>query len=286
MANPASLTGRFLREPLQHPVQPRRAGVAKRRLPRDCRRRSLHNLQGVDVRVPLGRLVAVTGVSGSGKSTLARDVLYESFVQKGGRRLQSDQGPRGAWSACWRSTRRRSARRRARARRPTSASGTTIRKLFADTTEARMRGWTASRFSFNTAGGRCEACEGQGMKKIEMSFLPDVRVAVRGLRRRALQPGDAAGAPARQDRRRGTGDERRRGGRVLRRASVDPPLPDAAAGRRARLPHARPAEPDAVGRRSPAHQAGLRAGQALRGEDAYMCWTSPPSACTWRTSRN
>ncbi|HYG55134.1 MAG TPA: excinuclease ABC subunit UvrA [Burkholderiales bacterium] len=169
-ADPASVTGRFLREPLRHPLQPRR-GPSKDFV--EVKGAHLHNLQRIDVRVPLGRLVAITGVSGSGKSTLARNVLYESLANRAAvgckslkgkveRVLEVDQTPIG--------------------KTPRSCPATyvgfwdNIRKLFADTSEARIRGWTASRFSFNTSGGRCEACEGQGLKKIEMSFLPDVKV--------------------------------------------------------------------------------------------------------------
>ncbi len=161
----------------------------------------LHNLKDVDVAVPLKRLVAVTGVSGSGKSTLARDVLLASvqrFVRqemKGkkassptadsaasyeinshgligctslegfgqiDRVLEVDQTPIG--------------------KTPRSCPATyigfwdTVRKLFADTLEAKARGYGPGRFSFNTGEGRCPSCEGQGMRTIEMSFLPDVKV--------------------------------------------------------------------------------------------------------------
>ncbi|HXR59408.1 MAG TPA: excinuclease ABC subunit UvrA, partial [Burkholderiales bacterium] len=172
---PESLTGRFLAEPLKHPLQPRRR-VSKKDDALEIQKARLHNLKSVDVRIPLQRLVAVSGVSGSGKSTLARDVLFSSLKAKkpigckgitGARKiervLEVDQTPVG--------------------KTPRSCPATyvgfwdAIRRLFADTTEARMRGWSASRFSFNTVGGRCEACEGQGVKKIEMSFLPDVKVA-------------------------------------------------------------------------------------------------------------
>ncbi|MFT3907000.1 MAG: excinuclease ABC subunit UvrA [Steroidobacteraceae bacterium] len=184
MKNPASLTGRMLAHPLRHPLKPRRPvktsdpallleGV------------NLHNLRDQDLRIPLGRLVVITGVSGSGKSTLARDVLHTNLhallatqgKKKGaalrgvkkisgyeqiGRVLEVDQTPIG--------------------RTPRSCPATyvgfwdDIRRIYAGTTEARLRGWSASRFSFNTAGGRCPQCEGQGVRTIEMNFLPDVKV--------------------------------------------------------------------------------------------------------------
>ena len=179
--NPASVTGRFLQRPLQHPATPRRATNARSdALEIDAA--SLHNLRDVDVRIPLGRLVVITGVSGSGKSSLARDVLYANLRASVGAR--SRVAPVGARAL-------RGAEQIARVlevdqtpigRTPRSCTATyvgfwdDIRRVFAGTSEARVRGYDASRFSFNTSGGRCPECEGAGTRTIEMSFLPDVKV--------------------------------------------------------------------------------------------------------------
>ena len=178
-----SLTGRFLSRPLVHPLQPRRA--VERSAPRlSLRGASLHNLRGINVEVPLHRLVAVTGVSGSGKSTLARDVLLanvQAVVNSRGKGLP-------AWSGCtglegWEHVDRvLEVDQTPIGKTPRSCPATyvgfwdVIRKLFAETLEAKARGYAPARFSFNTGDGRCHACEGQGMRTIEMSFLPDVKV--------------------------------------------------------------------------------------------------------------
>jgi excinuclease ABC subunit A len=188
-ANPDSLTGHFLRHPLLHPVQPRRA-VPKGAPAIEVVGAKLHNLKNADVRFPLGRLAVLTGVSGSGKSTLARDVLHENLSRlvAAARDRKPAPGIAGAkalkgWEAV---TRVLEVDQTPIGKTPRSCPATyvgfmdNIRKLFADTQEARIRGYTASRFSFNTGGGRCEACEGQGMKTIEMSFLPDVKVVCEG----------------------------------------------------------------------------------------------------------
>ena len=208
--NPRSTTGRFLREPLLHPAQPHRA-VDSATAALTLERVTMHNIKGSDVRIPLGRLVVITGVSGSGKSTLARDVLYANLRGLLAHNNSRDGGGRGRGRG--HGARARAGRGGTRARRtavkligcaalhglehldrvlevdqtpigktPRSCPATyiglldEIRRIYAGTTEARIRGYSTSRFSFNTAGGRCEACEGQGVKTIEMSFLPDVKV--------------------------------------------------------------------------------------------------------------
>jgi excinuclease ABC subunit A len=193
MRNPRSITGQYLRKPLQHSLQPQRAVNARTPSLR-LEGVTLHNVAGADVRIPLGRLVVITGVSGSGKSTIARDVLYANLKRCG-------RGRRSPQAVAGRRKKPRAELRGCRAlhgaehldrvlevdqspigKTPRSCPATyvgfwdEIRRIYAGTTEARIRGFTASRFSFNTAGGRCSACEGQGVQTVEMSFLPDVKV--------------------------------------------------------------------------------------------------------------
>jgi len=190
---PDSLTGRFLAHPLQHPLHPPRA-VAPDGPAITVRDATLHNLKGLDARVPLGRLTVVTGVSGSGKSTFARDVLLANLQAIVGARNSGRAGTAKAEALVAAPTGCRAIEgtepigrvlevdQTPIGKTPRSCPATyvgfwdAIRRLFADTTEARVRGYDAARFSFNTGAGRCPACEGQGVQTIEMSFLPDVKV--------------------------------------------------------------------------------------------------------------
>lgn len=179
MKSDVSRTAQCLREPMLHPLS---GGW------RDCREAEhlriqgafLHNLKKIDVSIPLARFTVVTGVSGSGKSTLVRDVLYDSLrpinAPRGRMALVGCRGIEGVTSI----KRALEVDQTPIGRTPRSCPATyvgfwtAIRNLFAATPEARLRGYDASRFSFNLVGGRCPDCEGQGMVRMEMSFLPDV----------------------------------------------------------------------------------------------------------------
>ena len=177
--NPNSITGKYLSGELKIPVPAKRRKGNKKYL--EVIGAAENNLKNINVKIPLGKMVAVTGVSGSGKSSLINGVLYKKLANdlnranlkqgkykevKGIENLDKviaiDQSPIG--------------------RTPRSNPATyigvfdLIRDLFAETNEAKMRGYSKGRFSFNVAGGRCESCEGEGIVKIEMHFLSDVYV--------------------------------------------------------------------------------------------------------------
>jgi len=182
LANPESLTGRYLNGALS-------IGVPKRRPVKDQEELGWlalngctgNNLKSADLRIPLGRLVCISGVSGSGKSTMINDTLvnvvsrhlynsqaepapYESIegLDQFDKIISVDQSPIG----------------RTPRSNPATYTGmfTPIRELFAGVPESRARGYDAGRFSFNVKGGRCEACQGDGVVKVEMHFLPDIYV--------------------------------------------------------------------------------------------------------------
>lgn len=180
--NKASATGRLLSNPLAHPLHAKRSS-ANGYL--EIKGAQLHNLKNLNIQFPLQNLICVSGVSGSGKSTLVRDVLHDNLrslnAQKRKRKLSNLIGCKSisGWESI---TRVLEVDQTPIGKTPRSCPATyigfwdTIRRLFADTTEARIRGYSPSRFSFNVKGGRCEECEGQGLMRIEMNFLPDVKV--------------------------------------------------------------------------------------------------------------
>lgn len=174
-----SITGQYLSGKKTIPVpQQRRQGNGKRLIIKNARE---NNLRGIDVEIPLGKLVCVTGVSGSGKSSLINEILYKTLAAEKNRvkvRPGKSDGIEGLENIDKVICLDQSPIGRTPRSNPATYTGVfnDIRELFASTQDAKLRGYNQGRFSFNVKGGRCEACAGDGLVKIEMHFLPDVYV--------------------------------------------------------------------------------------------------------------
>ena len=192
MKNKKSLTGQFIEKPLRHPMQALRNVEKRKQWPMDTLEiigAHKNNLAKIDVTIPLRKLLCVSGVSGSGKSTLIRSVLYGNLKKCiNNQRSKAGRAKKIHWQGCrsiegWKNIQRiLEVDQTPIGKTPRSCPATyigiwdTVRKLFADTVDARLKGYKPGRFSFNAGDGRCEACGGHGMRKVEMNFLPDVRV--------------------------------------------------------------------------------------------------------------
>jgi excinuclease ABC subunit A len=177
---PASLTGQYLTGTRAIPLPQRRREPNGKYLTVKGARE--HNLQKIDVQIPLGLFVCVTGVSGSGKSTLVNEIIYPVAATRLNRATTLQWGAHDSIAGLENLDKVIDINQAPIGRTPRSNPATytgvfdPIRELFAGTPEAKMRGYAAGRFSFNVKGGRCEACCGDGIIKIEMHFLPDVYV--------------------------------------------------------------------------------------------------------------
>ncbi len=288
MADPGSITGQYLAGVRAIAIPTQRRSVDPARMLRIEGARA-HNLRDVDVDIPLGCFVAVTGVSGSGKSTLVEDILHRSLarhfyrarvipgeharitgLQHLDKVIDIDQSPIG----------------RTPRSNPATYTGlfTPIRELFAEMPEAKMRGYGPGRFSFNVKGGRCEACQGDGLVKIEMHFLPDVFVpceVCKGkrfnretleVRFRGLSIADVLELTVEDAL------------RLLRAPAPDPAETRDAERRRVRVHPPRTECDHAVRGGSAASQAGDGAIEAGHRTDLSTSWTSRPRVYTSRTS--
>ena len=288
MHNPASLTGKYLAGRLEIPSPKRRHRFDKARVLR-LHGASGNNLKHVNLDLPLGLFVCITGVSGSGKSTLVNDTLYAAVAQHlygssdepaphesvsglefFDKVISVDQSPIG----------------RTPRSNPATYTGlfTPIRELFAGVPAARERGYGPGRFSFNVKGGRCEACQGDGVLKVEMHFLPDIYVpcdVCHGKRynRETLEVQyKGKKCPRRAENDGGAG------ARVLQRRAHRGAQAEDPARRRPGLCRARPVGDHALRRRGAAGEAVAGTVQARHRAHALHPGRADHRACTSRTS--
>ena len=180
MANPKSLTGRYLKGELKIEVPEKRRKLSNKWI--KIKGAKANNLKNVDVKIPLGVITCVTGVSGSGKSSLVNEVLYKNAYLRLYKANRVTPGPVDRIEGLENIERIIQISQQPIGKTPRSNPATytgvfdDIRELFAQTTDAKIKGYDKGKFSFNVKGGRCEACLGDGVKRISMQFLPDVYV--------------------------------------------------------------------------------------------------------------